>query len=157
MSFHPRLLCLFLTASLTLADLTAAHAQAFSYGHPGTPFQVSRTIKITANDAMRFIPDTLVIQSGQTIRFIVTNKGQVDHEFVLGDKKEQLEHEQEMQQMRTMAMTSEPNGINLKPGQSKTLIWTFDKPGPVEFACHEPGHFAAGMTGNIIVKNKTPI
>lgn len=124
--------------------------QAATFGHPGKAAQVNRTIKITALD-IRFDNIRLHVRAGETVRFIVTNKGQLVHEFIIGDAREQAEHEQEMQKMAAMNMPDEPNGITLKPGQTKTLIWTFGQKGEVEFACHVPGHFAAGMVGKIIV------
>ena len=44
-----------------------------------------------------------------------------------------------------------PNAIFVKPGASKTLIWTFTKSGVYEFACNIPGHYEAGMKGTIVV------
>jgi uncharacterized cupredoxin-like copper-binding protein len=73
------------------------------------------------------------------------------HEFIIGDAKEQAEHEKEMQRMNGMAMLDEPNAITLKPSETKTLIWTFGLEGEVEFACHVLGHYAAGMVGKVLV------
>ena len=127
---------------------------AATFGHPGKAAQVDRTIKITALD-FRFDKTKLHVRAGETVRFIVINKGQLAHEFIIGDAKEQAEHEQEMQKMPGLDMPNEPNGMMLKPGQTKTLIWTFDQVGEVEFACHVPGHFAAGMVGKILVNANT--
>ncbi len=123
---------------------------AATFGHPGKAAQVDRTIKITALD-FRFDKTKLHVRAGETVRFIVINKGQLAHEFIIGDAQEQAEHEQKMQKMRGLDMPNEPNGIMLKPGQTKTLIWTFEQGGEVEFACHVPGHFIAGMVGKIFV------
>lgn len=35
----------------------------------------------------------------------------------------------------------------------KTVTYTFDGTGPYSFACHEPGHFEAGMKGSIAFTN----
>ncbi len=128
------------------------HRVRFSFGQPGSAGQVQKTIHIAALDSMRFNPSTVHVRPGETVRFIVTDVGRIRHEFVIGDKQEQLEHEQEMHAMPGMPM-HDPNGISLAPGQTKSLIWKFsDTPGVVEYACHEPGHFAAGMIGRIYVK-----
>ena len=124
--------------------------QAATFGHSGKAVDVDRTIQITALD-IRFDKIRLHVRAGETVRFIVTNKGQLTHEFIIGDAREQVEHEKEMQQMAGMDMPDESNGITLKPGQTKTLIWTFGQKGEVEFACHVSGHFAAGMVGKISV------
>lgn len=137
-------MALLLLLTLPVLGLT----QAATFGHPGKAAQVNRTIKITALD-IRFDKIRLHVRAGETVRFIVTNKGQLTHEFIIGDAREQAEHEQEMQKMAGMEMPDESNGITLKPGQTKTLIWTFGQKGEVEFACHVPSHFAAGMVGKI--------
>ncbi|KXS30420.1 MAG: Cupredoxin domain protein [Candidatus Gallionella acididurans] len=131
-----------------------ALVQAATFGHTGKASQVGRTIRITALD-IRFDKIRLHVRAGETIRFIVTNKGQLTHEFIIGDAREQAEHEQEMKKKAGMGMPDEPNGITLKPGQTKTLIWTFGLEGEVEFACHVPGHYAAGMVGKIFVGANT--
>ena len=143
-------MALLLLLTLPVPSLT----QAATFGHPGKAAQVNRTIKITALD-IRFDKIRLHVRAGETVRFIVTNNGQLTHEFIIGDAREQAEHEKEMQQMAGMDMPDEPNGITLKPGQTKSLIWTFNQKGEIEFACHVPGHFAAGMIGEIFVDAKT--
>ena len=137
---------------LSLPGTTLAKTEAFAFGHPGTAAKADRTVKITALDTMRFVPATVRVRPGETVRFVVTNEGKLVHEFILGDRREQAEHEREMQRMGGMAMPDEANGVTLQPGQTKTLIWTFGKAGVVEYACHQPGHYAAGMVGKILVK-----
>jgi uncharacterized cupredoxin-like copper-binding protein len=46
-------------------------------------------------------------------------------------------------------------GKDLAAGATKTLDYTFTKPAPagtLEFACHLPGHYDAGMHTPIVVK-----
>ena len=146
-------------ASLSMLGLSRsvlAETQIFPFGHPGTVAKVHRTGKVTALDTMRFIPDLIHVQAGETVRFIVTNKGQVVHEFILGDHQEQIEHEKAMQNMKSIVMPDEANGITIRPTQTKLLIWTFGSAGEVEFACHQPGHYVAGMVGKISVKPIDP-
>jgi uncharacterized cupredoxin-like copper-binding protein len=105
---------------------------------------------------MRFSPATITVKPGEVIRFEVTNTGKIRHEFVIGDAREQKEHEAEMQKMMKtmpgMAMHDDANGISIAPGATKSITWQFpDKPMKIEYACHEPGHFAAGMVGIINV------
>lgn len=131
-----------------------AHDQApFAFGRPGDPAKVDRAIRIKALDSFRYDKSKLTVRAGETVRFIVTNAGKIRHEFVLGDAAEQREHEQEMRDMPAgMVMPDEANGISLAPGQTKSIVWQFAGPGTVECACHEPGHFEAGMIGRIIVE-----
>ncbi|MDQ3732102.1 MAG: plastocyanin/azurin family copper-binding protein [Pseudomonadota bacterium] len=119
-------------------------------GQPGDKRQVDRTIDVTAHDTMRYQPQFLELKPGETIRFIVTNAGKIRHEFMIGTREEQREHEQMMQQMPNM-VHEDPNSVTLKPGETKPLVWQFSNPGVVEFACHVPGHYPAGMVGKVQV------
>ena len=42
---------------------------------------------------------------------------------------------------------NDANMVMLEPGETKTLIWKFDKPvkNTLEFAWHLPGHLEPGM------------
>ena len=46
----------------------------------------------------------------------------------------------------------EANSVDIKPGETKALIWQFTKPGDFLFGCDIPGHFQAGMSGIIKVR-----
>jgi uncharacterized cupredoxin-like copper-binding protein len=39
----------------------------------------------------------------------------------------------------------EVEATDLQPGATKSVEFTFKGPGAYEFACHEPGHYEAGM------------
>jgi uncharacterized cupredoxin-like copper-binding protein len=41
----------------------------------------------------------------------------------------------------------DPNAVFLQPGETRELIWRFDRAQELKFACNVPGHFEAGMTG----------
>jgi uncharacterized cupredoxin-like copper-binding protein len=126
----------------------------FTFGWPGDANKVDRTVPIKALDSMRYDKRELTVRAGETVRFTVTNAGKVRHEFVIGDAAEQREHEMEMQSMPGMVMPDEANGISLAPGETKSIVWQFAGPGPVELACHEAGHYAAGMVSRIIIEKK---
>jgi len=125
-------------------------AKTFPYGHPGLARDVSRAIPIKALD-IRFEPNRIQVYRDETVRFVVTNDGKLAHEFVIGDAQLQAEHEKEMQAMAGMHMHDDVNAISLLPGQTKSLVWTFTRDGVTEYACHMPGHFAAGMVGKIVI------
>src|ERR1700744_3828076 len=55
-----------------------------SFGMPGQKADVTRTVKVSMTDAMRFTPSHVVVHKGQTLRFVVRNEGRLRHEFVLG-------------------------------------------------------------------------
>ena len=142
-------------AGATLAGgmrMPANSGEHFPFGHPGRGTGPVRVIHIRALDTLRFDPARVVVTRGETVKFVVTNTGKLAHEFVIGDAAEQAAHEKEMQAMPGKSMKHDVNGISLPPGQTRTLVWTFTRDGTVEYACHIPGHFAAGMLGKIIVK-----
>jgi uncharacterized cupredoxin-like copper-binding protein len=139
------------TAFLSTATVFAfahgdEHERNFSFGSPGKEAEATRTVEVTATD-MKFIPATLEVKQGETIRFVVKNMGQVQHEFSIGDKAAQRAHERMMKKTPDMKHTDDPTAVTLQPGETKTLVWKFDKtpPTPLEFACHELGHYDAGM------------
>jgi len=123
-------------------------------GKPGEVSQVNQTVDIEMNDSMRFIPDQLTVKQGETIRFQVKNIGQKKHEFVLGTQKELEEHNKLMQKFPGMEH-DDANMISVAPGQTGEVIWHFSKTGKVSFACLLPGHYDAGMKGEIRVSAGT--
>ncbi len=132
----------------------AHHQNSFTFGRPGDAKKVDRTIRIKALGTLRFDTPEFIVRAGETVRFIVTNVSEIRHEFVIGDAAEQREHEKEMQGMRGMVMPDEVNGISLAPEETKSIVWQFAGPGTVELACHEPGHYAAGMVSRVMVEQK---
>ncbi|CAG9166429.1 cupredoxin domain-containing protein [Cupriavidus pinatubonensis] len=120
-------------------------------GQPGKPAKVSRTVKVAMADTMRFTPDSITVKRGETVRFVVRNVGKLEHEMVIGTASELKEHAQMMRSMAA-ARHAGPNQVTLAPGQQGELIWQFDGPGTVDFACLVPDHFDAGMVGKVVVK-----
>lgn len=120
-------------------------------GQAGDPAKVSRTIEVTMADNMRFTPDQIKVKVGETIRFFVKNTGKIPHEMVIGSMSELKEHAEMMRKMPGM-QHAEPNMITLKPDQRGGIVWQFDKPGTVDFACLVPGHMEAGMVGKMMVE-----
>ena len=138
------------TALLLAATLVGAHAESFWFGHPGKAANVTRTISMVATD-IKFTPTAIAVRKGETVVFEIVNQGKLDHEFVLGDSAEQVEHDKEMAAMPGMKM-NHINGVSVGPGKSARLAWTFTAPGTLQYACHVPGHFVAGMVGQLTIK-----
>lgn len=124
---------------------------ASAAGRPGSEESVDRTVEVTALDTMRFKPAALAVRRDETVRFVVTNAGRIDHEFVIGTPEEQRAHERMMRQMPNMEH-EDPNALTLAPGETKTLVWQFGGAGVVELACHVPGHYQAGMVSAVNVR-----
>lgn len=132
-----------------LAAGTHTQAPPFAYGHPGPGSKPEEVIRIRALDTLRFQPARITVRRGETVKFVITNTGTLTHEFVIGNAAVQAAHQQEMQAMPGMSMQRDVNAVALPPGATRELVWTFTRDGTVEYACHEPGHFAAGMVGTI--------
>lgn len=120
------------------------------FGHPGEADKVKRTIALTATD-IKFAPMQITVAAGETVKFEIANNGKLDHEFILGSAEEQVEHDKEMTAMAGMKMTH-INGVSVAPGKTGALIWTFTKAGTLQYACHVPGHYVAGMVGQLTIQ-----
>lgn len=131
-------------------DHDTPHAASF-YGQPGKLDQVSRSIEVNMDDNMRFTPSEINVKAGETVRFVITNSGQLPHEMVIGSIEELKAHAAEMLAMPDM-QHSDPNMLTVEAGQSGELIWQFTESTMVDFACLIPGHTEAGMVGKIHVK-----
>lgn len=144
---------------LALCALPAAalahgtHDEATAFGTPGEAKQVNRTVEIVASDNMRFSPAVVTVRRGETIEFVVKNTGKIAHEFVLGDAKELQEHAALMRRYPDMEH-DDPNELRVAPGSTGKLIWKFTRVGTVGFACLIPGHYEAGMKGQVRVNAK---
>jgi putative spermidine/putrescine transport system substrate-binding protein len=120
-------------------------------GQPGDPHQVSRTIRVTMSDAMRFTPDHIDVKTGETVRFELKNDGKLRHELVLGEPDALRRHAAMMLAMPDMQHTG-PNMASLAPGEQGQLVWKFTRTGSVAFACLQSGHLEAGMKGAVAVQ-----
>jgi Cu/Ag efflux protein CusF len=101
---------------------------------------------------MIFEPNSFEFEQGETIRFNVTNKGELEHEFVIDNVEGNAAHKEVMAKMDMEH--DDPNSIRLDEGQSGEVIWTFANAGTFEFACLIPGHYESGMSGPINVSQK---
>lgn len=125
---------------------TAGHGSEQSLaGSVGKESEVSRIIEVTADDSMRFFHEPINVKKGETIKFVVTNKGSMVHEFAIGTKGELKKHGQMMMSNPTMKHGAGGNAITIEPSQSMSIIWKFEQAGQVEAACNVPGHYQAGM------------
>jgi uncharacterized cupredoxin-like copper-binding protein len=124
-----------------------------AFGREGDPKKVSRTIDVDMSDKMRFTPDALAVKQGETIRFRVRNSGQVMHEMVLGTMEDLKEHADLMRKNPGMEH-GDPYMAHVAPGKTETMVWQFTKPGEFHYGCLVPGHFEAGMVGNVHVAAK---
>ena len=155
----------------------AGPAQSYDFGQPAAAAKATRSVEVVMGD-MSFTPKAIDINAGETIRFVLVNKGQLLHEFNLGDAAMHAKHQQEMLQMQQSGMLTptgmmdmdhgsmaamdhssqghamkhdDPNSVLVEPGKTAELTWTFSKAANLEFACNIPGHYQAGMVGKLTV------
>ena len=128
---------------------STGHGEAL--GRPGDPKAATRTVEVIMNDEMRFLPDRVAVKKGETVRFVVANKGAIKHEMVLGTADELAKHAELMRKFPDMEH-DDPNAVTVDPGKTGILVWRFDNAGTFEFACLHPGHFEAGMKGTLTVE-----
>lgn len=130
------------------------HPAGFSFGTPGKAAEATRTVTVVMKE-MSFEPAAVTVKPGETIRFVVRNESDVDHDFTLGDTVTQTAHRREMAEMMEkggeMHHHDDANAVMVKAGTRAELVWKFTRPGSLEYDCNIPGHYEAGMKGTIRV------
>lgn len=121
-----------------------------AFGKAGDPGKVTRTIRFSMSDKMRFDPSRITVKQGETIRFVVKNNGKLMHEMVFGTPRELKEHAELMKKFPAMEH-DEPYMAHVAPGKTEEIVWQFTRAGEFDFACLIAGHFDAGMMGKVKV------
>lgn len=132
------------------------HTHGFAFGNPVKDKEPDRTVKILAKDTMEFNPSEIDVKRGEIIRFVVKNTGSLHHSFTIGTREWHKDHEKSMQGVAAEDLAShmkeEPNGTVVPPGETRSLTWKFVETGTVPIGCHVPGHYPAGMKGDIEIE-----
>jgi uncharacterized cupredoxin-like copper-binding protein len=131
-----RILLLALVSVIVIALLAACSGgtvggtQAPASGSSG-----GKTFNVTATE-FQFTPNKFDAKVGQNLTFKVTNKGTVEHNFVIlsPDGSQEL------------------TKISTQPGETKTLEFTPTEAVTYQIDCNIAGHKEAGMTGELTVK-----
>lgn len=100
-----------------------------------------RVIWMNMDDTLKFMPDSVPVAKGETIRFVLTNSGTVVHEFQVGPADKVA-----LDQVDGVIVIEQDE---IDSGSTHAVDYTFDGSGPYAYACHEPGHYEAGMKGVI--------
>ena len=139
-------------------------------GMKGKASDVSKTIKVDMYDNY-YKPKTINVKKGETVRFVVENKGVLVHEFNIATMMMHKKHGPEMldmmkngvllpnrinkEKMKQMAKMnpkmahSHANSVLLEPKQKAELIWKFTSDAELFGGCNVPGHLEAGMISKI--------
>jgi len=152
-----------LLTALAMSSTAFAHGQGYAlrraelsserhpWGQQGDPGKATRTVRVDMDDRMRFVPDRLEVRQGETVRFVVRNRGQVLHEMVIGTRDALQAHAELMRKHPGMEH-DEPYMAHVGPGKRGEIVWTFTEPGEYFYGCLVPGHWEAGMKGRIVVR-----
>jgi len=133
------------------AKVDYSKAEQMPFGVASDPKKAARTMRIEMADTMRFYPSEVKVKRGETVRFVVANKGKVMHEMVLGTMDELKKHAELMKKHPGMEH-DEPHMAHVAPGKTAEIGWRFNKAGTFYYGCLIPGHFEAGMTGRVVVE-----
>ena len=139
-------------------------------GEKGKLSEVNRTVEIRMYDNY-FERNEIKIKKGETIKFIVSNYGELVHEFNIATKEMHIKHQPEMmkmvenqilladkidkKKMKEMAKKdhsmahSHSNSVLLEPNEIGEIIWKFSTNTNLEAACNVPGHYEIGMVADI--------
>lgn len=140
------------SASADMPMASDDHGAGFAWGEPAEAADADRVIEVAMLDELLFDPAAIEVAVGETVTFSVTNAGQLPHDFTLGDEETQDEHDAEMAEAGMSGMgLDEPNALTLEGGESGELTWKFTAPASILFGCHVPGHYAAGMVGDLTI------
>ncbi|KFB09607.1 MULTISPECIES: cupredoxin domain-containing protein [Nitratireductor] len=146
-------LAIFAGPAIAAGTHAGGHGE-YMAGEPGALSEVNRSIEIemreTDDGEMIFQPAAISVRAGETIRFIIKNAGELEHEFVVDHHDKMMEHKELMQRFPEMEH-DDPNAIRLSSASSGEIIWKFSNTGNFEFGCLLPGHYEAGMKGSILV------
>jgi uncharacterized cupredoxin-like copper-binding protein len=126
-------------AVLVLASAACGRAEATS--------QI-RTVHVVIHHS-RFLPGSIDVAPGETIRFVVENDDPIDHEFLVGDEIIQRIHD-----VGTEAHhPPKPGEMSIPALATRVTMYAFPlEEGSMIFGCHLPGHYAYGMKGPITIR-----
>ena len=107
-------------------------------------------VQVTLTD-FKIESSVTTFSTGVPYHFVVTNKGAVAHEIVIMPPEQGAQSSEAQLPSAALAGIA---GKDLPAGATKTLDYTFTQApaGGLEFACHLPGHYEAGMHTPITVK-----
>ena len=164
---------------LAIAPSSAMAADPSPAGRTGDKAKVTRTVKIEMTE-YSYSQQKLEFKAGETVKFILSNKGKLKHEMTIGTAEDQAAHRKAMQDMSDTAHAGHGNhgghgehaahgahgahghhgmdhdmpsgAVHVGPGETKELVWQFTTAGSLQFACNYPGHSDLGMEGTIVVQ-----
>ncbi|HEU5003053.1 MAG TPA: plastocyanin/azurin family copper-binding protein [Actinomycetota bacterium] len=115
------------------------------------PPPVSQTFRVTMSD-YAFAPNAFTVSEGQRVRFVFHNASGQTHEALIGDTAAQAAHDRLMRTHGDSMAGMDLPVVDVAPGRTATLDYTFAHRGTLLIGCHQPGHYAQGMRATVIVQ-----
>ncbi len=90
------------------------------------------SVTVTAQDQLRFVPDSITVTEGDVVTVTVVNAGVIGHTFTIDEL-----------------------GVNLQlaTGETRNVTFTADQAGTYAYYCAVGGHRAGGMEGSLVVES----
>lgn len=130
------------------------HKHQSEVGMPMPASSANKTVAVTLTDAMEIkFEGPLDIFNDDVIRFVVSNEGNMQHEFSISSLTERKSHVAMMQKMPDMKHEG-GNTLTLPAGETGELTWHFRGKPRVVFSCNVPGHSEAGMLEMAMLKSR---
>lgn len=133
-----------------VAVVTAASTQALTAASADPnrdtlgPEPVTVVIDIEHSE---FVPASIPVAEGTTVRFVVVNNDPINHELIVGPQAVHDRHRDGAEREHG-AVAGE---VSVPPLERRVTTYTFDEPGTIEMACHLPSHYDYGMRGTVKV------
>jgi uncharacterized cupredoxin-like copper-binding protein len=131
-------------AVLALGLATVACGSDDSASGTNPTDDATRTIEIEMQDN-KYVPETIDVADGETVRLVFTNNGTATHDAYVGDEGAQDDHEAEMNGDDGGHHMGDDDALTVEPGDTAELTHTFEASDEVLIGCHEPGHYDSGM------------
>jgi uncharacterized cupredoxin-like copper-binding protein len=120
----------------------AGYVQLVGPGAPAVGTRANpRVVHLDMTDALAFDPNQIAVAPGETVKFVLTNSGTVVHEFQVGPADKVAADAVD----GTVVIEKD----ELDQGSTNAIVYTFNTTAAYAFACHEPGHYEAGMKGTV--------
>ena len=141
-----------MTASTAIRTLLAGGALLAATVASGCvpPARAAQRVTITFHYS-RFGPETLTVPAGVPVTFTLRNDDPIDHEWIVGPPEVHAAHRVGTEP----AHEGRPTEVSVPALSTRVTTVTFDRPGEYAFVCHLPGHEAYGMTGVVLVADRS--
>ena len=139
-------------------------------GEKGDIKDVTKVVEVKMFDNY-YEPNEIIVQKGETVKFVVKNMGELVHELNIATKEMHIKHQPEMakmveheilladkidkNKMKEMSKMDHSmahkhaNSVLLEPSDTGEIIWKFSTSTKLEIACNVPGHYESGMSSKI--------